>query len=62
MSVAVNNGKIVSGSHNKTIRVWNMETMKQIRNPLQSHTGFVRSVAVYNNKIISGSLDNTIWV
>jgi WD40 repeat protein len=40
VSVAVHDGKIVSGSDYETIRVWNMVSMKQ---PLQGH--IVNSVA-----------------
>ena len=61
-SVAVCDGKIVSGSVDNTIRVWDMATMKQIGDPLQGHTSLVESVAVCDGKIVSGSNDGIIRV
>jgi WD40 repeat protein len=62
-SVAVHDRKIVFGSSDKTIRVWDMATMKTICNPLRGHTNDVVSVAVNNEKIVSAeSYDNTIKV
>ena len=55
--------KIVSGSYDKTIRVWNVDTGECILT-LKGHTDGVRSV-VFNHdgtKIVSGSYDNTIRV
>jgi WD40 repeat protein len=45
MSVAVHDGKIVSGSWDNTIRVWDMATMKQISDTLQDHSNDTQSVA-----------------
>ena len=55
--------KIVSGSYDKTIRVWNVDTGECILT-LKGHTWSVYSV-VFNHdgtKIVSGSYDNTIRV
>ena len=55
--------KIVSGSYDRTIRVWNVATGECILT-LEGHTGEVTSV-VFNHdgtKIVSGSWDNTIRV
>ncbi|KIJ50176.1 hypothetical protein M422DRAFT_160058, partial [Sphaerobolus stellatus SS14] len=56
--------KIVSGSSDKTIRVWDASTGAEILPPLQGHNGLVLSVAFSQDgsKIVSGSDDNTIRV
>jgi len=53
---------IVSGSLDKTIRVWDAQTGAQVGNPLQGHTKEVNSVAFSpdGRHIVSGSLDQTI--
>jgi WD40 repeat protein len=60
-SVAISpDGKhIVSGSDDKTILVWNMETCKQFSAPLRGHTGWVQCVAISpdGKRIVSGSSD-----
>ena len=56
------NGRhIVSGSLDKTIRLWDAQTGGQVGN-LQGHTGSVNSVAFSpdGRHIVSGSLDKTI--
>ncbi len=37
--------RIVSGGHDKTVRVWNVATREQIGDPLIGHTDWVTSVA-----------------
>jgi len=56
--------RIVSGSSDKTIRVWDANTGKEVAEPLKSHTGFVLSVAFSpdGDRIVSGSEDATIQV
>ncbi|KAF8638957.1 hypothetical protein AX14_010146, partial [Amanita brunnescens Koide BX004] len=56
--------KIVSGSGDKTIRVWDASTGVEILPPLQGHDDWIRSVAFSpdGTKIISGSDDKTIRV
>ena len=51
--------KIVSGSYDKTIRVWDAETGKEIIPPLEEHSGTVSSIAFSpdGKKIVSGSSD-----
>ncbi|KZP23549.1 hypothetical protein FIBSPDRAFT_737067, partial [Athelia psychrophila] len=56
--------KIVSGSLDKTIRVWDALAGNQLLSPLQCHNGAVTSVgfSLDGLKIISGSSDETIRV
>ncbi|TDL22886.1 hypothetical protein BD410DRAFT_788264 [Rickenella mellea] len=53
---------IVSGSHDMTVRVWDVET--GVSQPFQGHTSSVSSVAFSKDGkcIVSGSWDNTIRV
>ena len=56
--------KIISGSSDKTIRVWDASTGIEMLPPLRGHDGSILSVAFSPNgsKIISGSDDKTIRV
>ena len=56
--------KIVSGSYDETIRVWDASTGVEMLPPLRGHDHWVRSVAFSPDglKIISGSYDETIRV
>ncbi|KZP01979.1 WD40 repeat-like protein, partial [Athelia psychrophila] len=56
--------KIVSGSDDKTVRVWDALTGQELLPPLQGHDEYVTSVAFSPDglKIVSGSDDNTIRV
>jgi WD40 repeat protein len=53
----------VSGSRDKTIRIWNLETKTQ-EGVLEGHTHYVRTVALTSDNlyIVSGSGDNTLRV
>ena len=64
ISYSPNGCYIVSGSFDKTIRMWDAETGTAVGKPLEGHTGFVMSVAYSpdGHHIISGSSDKTIWV
>jgi hypothetical protein len=61
VSVALQGNTVVSGSDDKTVRVWDLQTGKQLQ-LLQGHTGWVTSVAMQGNTVVSGSCDNTVRV
>jgi WD40 repeat protein len=54
--------RIVSGSHDNTLRIWDAATGKPIGAPLQGHTNSVVSVAFSTDgrRIVSGSDDNSL--
>ena len=54
--------RIVSGSADKTVRVWDAATGQPIGQPLTGHTDAVSSVAFSpdGDRIASGSDDNTV--
>ena len=57
--------KIVSGSDDKTVRVWDAATGQPVHEePLTGHTDYVTSVAFSpdGTKIVSGSWDNTVRI
>lgn len=65
-SVAVSQDglRIVSGSYDKTVRIWSTETGKPVGEPLRGHEEFVTSVAMSGDgqRIVSGSDDKTVRV
>ncbi|TDL14574.1 WD40 repeat-like protein, partial [Rickenella mellea] len=58
------NNYIVSGSADKSVRIWNAETGASVGKPFEGHTDLVSSVAFSpdGNKIISGSHDKTLCI
>jgi len=62
VAVSPDGASIVSGSNNKSIRVWDLETDKEKLSPLLGHTGTVYSVAISSDGrfIASGSTDNSV--
>ena len=54
--------RIVSGSDDKTVRLWDADTGQPIGQPLTGHTDAVYSVAFSpdGTRIVSGSADNTV--
>jgi E3 ubiquitin-protein ligase TRAF7 len=53
--------KLISGSDDNTIKVWNTDTWACERT-LEGHTGTVNSLVRHGDKLISGSADSTIKV
>ena len=53
------NNILYSGSDDKTIRAWNLDTNECIT-ALQGHTGYVSCLVVHNNRLYSVSDDRTI--
>ncbi len=56
--------RIVSGSDDKTICIWDAETGLQVHSPLKGHSDWVWSVAFSpdGKRIVSGSSDKTICI
>ncbi|KIK59334.1 hypothetical protein GYMLUDRAFT_245403, partial [Collybiopsis luxurians FD-317 M1] len=56
--------RIVSGSDDRTVRIWDATTGTQIGNPLHGHDDSVQSVAFSpdGTRIVSGSDDRTVRV
>ena len=54
--------RIVSGSDDSTVRVWDAATGQPVGQPLTGHTGAVTSVAFSpdGKRIVSGSCDKTV--
>ena len=56
--------RIVSGSEDRTVRLWDAGTGQQIGAPLTGHTGAVWGVAFSpdGRRVVSGSWDDTVRV
>ena len=52
---------LATGSYDATIKIWDIETGKELRT-LRGHTSGVRCLQFDDNKLISGSLDTTLRV
>ena len=59
-----NGTRVVTGSQDKTIRIWDVESGSVVGEPLTGHTSSVDSVAYSpdGRRIISGSYDRTIRI
>ena len=64
VAISPDGSRILSGSYDKTIRLWDAETGNASGAPLLGHTDYVPSVAISpdGSRIVSGSADNTIRV
>jgi WD40 repeat protein len=63
VAITSDGNHIVSGSRDKSIRVWDADTGEASVSPLQGHTEMVYSVTTLpDGRIVSGSYDRTIWV
>ncbi|XP_040576258.1 uncharacterized protein [Lepeophtheirus salmonis] len=61
--IQLDRNRIVSGSHDKTIRVWNIKTNSPWSvMTLSGHSGEVRCLYLEGNRLVSGSADSTIKV
>ncbi len=59
--LAIAEGRVVSGSEDKTVRVWNLASGECLH-ILQGHNDVVMAVAVAGGRIVSGSWDQTVRV
>ena len=57
--MAVWQDKVISGSSDKTIRVWGM-SMGELETTLKMHTGTVRALLVHGDILFSASSDGTV--
>jgi WD40 repeat protein len=64
VSFSPEGNRIVSGSEDKTLRLWNVKTGGAIGEPLIGHTGGIWSAAFSpgGTSIVSGSWDSTVRV
>ena len=59
--LTVHGGKLYSGSHDTTIKVWDCSTNKLIKT-LIGHTGYVSCFTIHGGKLHSGSWGGSIKV
>ena len=61
MAFSADGTRIVSGSYDKTLRLWDAKSGQPIGEPLRGHEGWVSSVALSADgaRIVSGSGDKS---
>jgi F-box/WD-40 domain protein MET30 len=52
---------VMTGSYDKTIRIWNLETGELLR-ILKGHTRCVRALQFDEAKLVTGSMDHTLKI
>ncbi|TFK27913.1 WD40 repeat-like protein [Coprinopsis marcescibilis] len=64
VAISLNGSKIVSGSADETVRIWDEKTGQQVGEPLRGHTDWVNSVVFSpdGRRIVCGSDDRTIRI
>lgn len=55
------NGYLITGSSDKTIKIWDIENSKLVK-VLTNHTSGIYALTIWNNYLISGSSDKTIRI
>ncbi|EIN03616.1 hypothetical protein PUNSTDRAFT_139337 [Punctularia strigosozonata HHB-11173 SS5] len=62
VSFSADGSQIASGSGDNTIRIWNADTGKEVREPLRGHTSYVNSVSFSpdGKRLASASTDGTV--
>ena len=58
-AVALAGGRALSGSHDRTLRLWDLDSGACLR-VLEGHTGAVATVALAGGRALSGSWDHTL--
>lgn len=61
LSLTITENKIISGSQDKTIKIWDLNTAKLLHT-LSGHNSGIYSLAVSNNRLVSSSADRTIKI
>ncbi|KAJ2956609.1 hypothetical protein NQZ79_g7558 [Umbelopsis isabellina] len=56
-----NKNRLISGSYDKTVHVWNLET-GEVLQVLKGHTRCVRALQFDDAKLVTGSMDNTLKI
>jgi WD40 repeat protein len=61
--VAIGNNIVVTGSSDKTIKIWNLNKLEDKPLHLKGHTQSITSVAINGDRVASGSYDGTakLW-